>query len=126
MLTIGLKTEKELLLPYCKKAKLPYNGGIFLYLAENRGEKLAAGLFEIAGNSVSIRYYESQDPDPFLLDGILRAGFNYAGDQSIEKGVLPEEFRQIHKELFASLNYPPEPTFNIDNFFAKYKNCITP
>lgn len=124
MLTITPSLEKQTVAAYCKKCKKVWSDGCYLYLAESRGEVLAAGLFEAGGDKVRAVYYEAADPsDRTLFDGILRAGLNYAAGQGIENGLIPEEFRSRHQELFAALNYPAQPLFNITNFFRKYKNC---
>lgn len=124
MLTITPCLEKQTVAAYCKKCGKLYDAAYYLYLAENRGEVQAAGLFEVGGDRVSTIYYEGLEPDDhFLFDGILRAGLNYAAEQGIENGHIPEEFRQAHKALFGKLNYPIQPDFNIVNFFQKYKNC---
>lgn len=125
MLTINLITDKGTVAELCKDLGLVYHPGYYCYSAADRGELLATGLFEIGANSASIVNYSSADADDhFLFDGILRAGFNYAGQQGIENGVIPESIRKRFKELFGKLNYPAEAVFSINNFFSKYKNCI--
>lgn len=126
MLTITPCTERDTVLAYCKKCRIPLDAGHYLYLAENRGERLAACLFEIGGDRVQVLLYESAEPgDAFLFDGVMRAGLNYAAGQGVENGFIPEQFRFLHRALFAKLNYPLQPLFNITNFFNKYKNCGT-
>lgn len=124
MLTISPCLEKQTVALYCKKCKRIYSAGFYLYRAEHNGEILAAGLFEISADQVQVLFYESEDnSDAYLFDGILRAGLNYAAEQGIENGVIPEEFHAEHSALFAKLNYPVQLQFNITNFFCKYKNC---
>lgn len=127
MLTITPCLDKQAIAAYCKKCKKPYSAAFYLYRAENRGQVLAAGLFEVGGEEVCAVLYEAEDPsDHFLFDGILRAGLNYASEQGIPNGHIPEDFRYLHRELFAKLNYPIQPVFDITNFFQKYKNCAQP
>lgn len=124
MLTITPCLDKAAIAAYCKKCRKPWSAAFYLYRAENRGQVLAAGLFEVGGDQVQVMLYEAEDPaDPFLFDGILRAGLNYAADQGIPNGFIPEDFRYAHRGLFAQLNYPIQPVFDITNFFQKYKNC---
>lgn len=124
MLTITPCLDKQMVASYCKKCRKPYSAAYYLYLAQNREELLGAALFEVGSDAVSVLFYEAADPaDAFLFDGVVRAGLNYANQQGLENGVIPEEFRHAHRELFAKLNYPAQPQFNINNFFAKYKNC---
>lgn len=124
MLEIKPCLDKQTMIGYCKKCKRAYSEAFYLYLATNRNHVLAAGLFEVGSEEVQAVYYESTEPqDAFLFDGILRAGLNYAAGQGIENGRLPEDFRQSFHDLFAELNYPAAPVFNITNFFQKYKNC---
>lgn len=109
---------------YAKNCGKAPGESLYLYMAKDGGETLAAGLFEVQSDKVCTLFYESADPDDiFLFDGILRAGLNYASEQGIETGCIPEDFRQSHKNKFARLNYPPETEMNIVNFFNKYKNC---
>jgi len=109
---------------YSRKCCRIPDDSLYLYLAKDGDETLAAGLFEVQSNKVSVLYYEAADSsDHFLFDGILRAGLNYASGQGIENGYIPESFRQKHAAHFSKLNYPPEPELNIMNFFNKYKNC---
>lgn len=124
MLTITPCLDKQTVAAYCKKCRKLYSAAFYLYLAKDRDELLAAGLFEVGGEQVQVVLYEADDQnDPFLFDGILRAGLNYAAEQGITKGVIPEAFRLAHGELFARLNYPIQSAFDISNFFHKYKNC---
>ena len=124
MLEIKPYLDRATVSGYCRKCGKPYSEAFYLYLAKDGGETLAAGLFEMQPDRVTALHYESTDPqDFFLLDGILRAGLNYASEQGVETGVLPEELRQAHKAAFERLNYPPECEMNIVNFFTKYKNC---
>ena len=123
MLEVKPSTDPKLLAEYCKLCgKIP-GPQFFLYLATQRGELLAAGLFEIGSSSVDVVFYRGDAEDPWLLDAVLRAGLNYAASHGITIGRLPEEFRQAHGALFAKLNYPLEAEFDITNFFRKYKNC---
>lgn len=124
MLTITPRLDAKTVAAYCQKYGKPYSEAFYLYLAENRGEVQAAGLFEVGGDRVTVAYFEALDQaDYFLFDGVLRAGLNYAAEQGVENGRIPERFRTEHKELFDRLNYPVQPDFNITNFFQKYKNC---
>lgn len=125
MLTITVNTNKEEIIPYCREVKIPFNKGLYLYQAKDKGELLGAGLFEIGADQVQVLYYTSvPEEEHFLLDGVLRAGFNYAAEQGISTGKIPEHFRGEHMNYFAKLNYPNEAEFNIENFFSKYKNCL--
>lgn len=125
MLTITPCLDRDVIAPYCRACKCAYSESFYLYRARNGGETLAAALFEVGGDKVTVRLYEAAEPnDAFLFDGVLRAGLNYAAGQGIENGMIPEQFRALHGELFVKLNYPVQPTFNITNFFQKYKNCV--
>jgi hypothetical protein len=96
----------------------------YLYIAENSGKTIASCLFEVGGDSVAFLLYECEDKDDYwLFDGMLRAGFNYAFEHGISTGCIPEEQRMRYAGLFARLNYPAAPEFDITNFFKKYKNC---
>lgn len=124
MLEITPCLDDKLLIAYCRKCDRLPGPAFYLYLAENRGEIQAAGLFEVESDRVNAVYYESiEREDAYLFDAVLRAGLNYAAGQGIPKGCLPEAFRDRHRELFAQLNYPPQSVFDITNFFSKYKNC---
>ena len=124
MLTITPCIEKQTLLTYCKKCRKPVSAGHYAYLAQNRDEVLAACLFEIQSDYVEALFYEASDSlDAFLFDGVLRAGLNYASKQGISQGIIPETFRFSQRHLLEKLNYPLDTTFNIVNFFRKYKNC---
>lgn len=125
MLEIKPCTDKQTILPYCKKAGLPYTEAFYLYRALDSVKVLAAGLFQVGGNQVDVVLYESGEPgDHFLFDAVLRAGLNYAASFDIQSGHIPEPFRQRHEKLFEKLNFPPDPVFGISNFFTKYKNCV--
>jgi hypothetical protein len=126
MLTINLFTDKAHVAPACKRHGKLYSEAFYLYAAENRGELLAEGLFEVKSELAQISAYSGPEDDPALFDGILRAGLNYAGEQGIEKGSIPEDFRYQRRGMFRKLNYPVATTFNIVNFFQKYKNCVVP
>ena len=124
MLEIRLCLDKPQIVSFCKKCKRIYSEALYSYIAIDRGQIIGAALFEVGGQNVRILYYETTETqDAFLLDGILRAGLNYASEHGIETGILPEALRQEYRSLFAKLNYPPTPEFNISNFFQKYKNC---
>ncbi len=112
---------------YCKKCgKLP-GPAFYLYRAQDRGQTLAAALFEVESDRVSPVYYECAPGEgAALFDAVLRAGFHYAAGQGIPAGALPEVFRAAHRGYFACLNYPAQSRFGIENFFAKYKACHTP
>jgi hypothetical protein len=125
MLEIKPSTQMDQIKSYCLKCDRAPSEAFYLYTALDRGDILAAGLFEMLSDKVQVVYYEGDDNDPFLFDGVLRAGLNYAADQGVENGYIPEAFRQTHKDKFARLNYPPSPQLNIVNFFKKYKNCAT-
>lgn len=124
MLEIKPSLDNRLIAAYCKKCgKLP-GPEFYLYQATNRGEQLAAALFEVTSDRVSVLWYQAEDEgDFYLLDAVLRAGLNYAAEHGISTGCLPEEFRQAHSASFAKMNYPAQSVFDITNFFAKYKNC---
>ena len=123
MLEIIPNLDDKLLAVYCKKCGKLHGPSFYLYLAIDRGETLAAGLFEVESNRVNVVYYESVEEDPHLFDAVLRAGLNYAAEHGISKGYLPEPFRSHHRTFFAKLNYPPQSLFDITNFFRKYKSC---
>ena len=124
MLEIKPCTEKKKIAETCKKCgKIP-DESFYLYLAVNKDEQLAACLFEVSGDSVSALFYECADEcDYWLFDGLLRAGFNYAFEQGLTTGRIPEPFRIARQRLFSKLNYPATTEFDITNFFKKYKNC---
>jgi hypothetical protein len=125
MLTITPALDKSTVSAYCKKCGKVYSAALYAYLAQNGGEVLAAALFEMSGDHVTAVYYEGTDPaDYTLFDGILRAGLNYAAEQGVETGTIPEAFRYDHRGSFEKLNYPAQVSFNIVNFFGKYKNCL--
>lgn len=118
--------DKKQFLEACRRCgKIPCEA-FYLYVAEDRGELLAQALFEVTSEHVRAVDYVAGNPGDFwLFDGLLRAGFHYAGEQGIEKGIIPEAFRLKHEAIFAKLNYPAVPEFNIVNFFKKYKNCAS-
>lgn len=128
MLELKKCTDKKLFTQYCKKCgKIP-DESFFMYIASDRDKLLAAALFEVECESVSVLMYECADSsagetDYWLFDGIMRAGFNYASEQGIETGCISESFRLEWHKLFEKLNYPAAAEFNITNFFKKYKNC---
>lgn len=123
MLEIKPCLDKTVIAPYCKRCGRLAGDAFYLYRATDGEEVLAAGLFQVESSRVVVVYYEGAQEDHFLFDGILRAGLNYAAEQGIELGYIPEEFRQAHKAMFQKLNYPASPEMNITNFFQKYKNC---
>ncbi len=124
MLEIKLCTDKKQIAAYCKKLGTMFGEAFYMYTAMNKNELLAACLFEVESDAVRARLYECADQDDYwLFDGMLRAGFNYAFEQGIARGRIPEEFRALHESLFKKLNYPAAPEFDITNFFKKYKNC---
>jgi len=123
MLEVKPSTDSKLLAEYCRQCGKISGPQFYLYLAKQRGELLAAGLFEVASSSVSVVFYQGDAGDAWMLDAVLRAGLNYAASHGITTGRLPEELRQTHSTLFEKLNYPLETDFNITNFFKKYKNC---
>lgn len=127
MLEIKLCLDRTKLSEWCKDAGHAYSEAFYAYVAENRGQELAVGLFNVSSDYVEVVWYRSQDnADVYLFDGVLRAGFHYADDQGIEQGSIPEDFRRGHRQAFDKLNYPVSELFNIVNFFAKYKNCADP
>lgn len=124
MLSITVCLDKPTIISFCRRSKKPFSEAFYLYRAQNGEQVLAAALFEVNGDHVSVISYETEAPDDLsLFDGMLRAGLHYASEQGIETGCIPESFRFVHRDLFAKLNYPISPTFNITNFFNKYKNC---
>lgn len=124
MLEITPCTKTKRLAEYCKKCgKLP-DESFYLYLATNADKQIAACLFEVDSEAVRVLLYECEDDaDYWLFDGMLRAGFNYAYEQGLAKGCIPEAFRIEYQRFFGKLNYPATPEFDITNFFSKYKNC---
>lgn len=124
MLEIKPCTDLKPIAEYCKLCgKIP-DDSFYLYLAENNGKRLGSCLFEVSGEAVTVLYYDCADEtDYWLFDGMLRAGFNYAFEQGLETGRIPEPFRIKFQRFFAKLNYPIAPEFDITNFFKKYKNC---
>lgn len=124
MLEIKSCTEPKPIAEFCKKCgKIP-DKSFYLYLATNSDKQLGACLFEVSGEAVTPLYYECEDEtDYWLFDGLLRAGFNYAFEQGIATGSIPEAFRIKHQRFFSKLNYPITSEFDITNFFKKYKNC---
>lgn len=124
MLTIRANTQKENILPYCRALKIPYNKGLYLYEAKDKDQVLGAALFEISGTKAEALCYTTHPEEShFIMDGVLRAGFNYAAEQHVPVGGIAETVRKEYAHFFEQLNYPNESQFNIQNFFAKYKNC---
>lgn len=124
MLTIALCEDKKTIQSFCKKCKRPFSEALYMYIAKDGETILGSALFEVCSDSVQVVLYDAEDQeDFFLLDGILRAGLNFAALQGIENGHIPEQLRQEHRNMFQRLNYPIQPVFNITNFFSKYKNC---
>lgn len=124
MLTITPCLEKEPVQAFAKKCQKVYHAGMYLYQAVERGNVVATALFEITSELVQICYYEADEPDDhFLFDGVFRAGLNYAAEQGLETGLIPESFCARQSRLLAGLKYPMQEAFNITNFFQKYKNC---
>ena len=124
MLEIIPSLDPAILKPYCEKCGKTYGPEFFAYLASRGGTLLAAGLFEMLGDRVQAVMYEGDKNDPWLFDGVLRAGLHYAiTKRSILIGCLPKEFRAEYAELFKPLNYPAGNTFDIPSFFKLYKNC---
>lgn len=124
MLEIKPCTDLKPIAEYCKKCgKIP-SDEFYLYLAVNSDKQLGACLFEVGGEAVTVIYYDCADEnDYWLFDGMLRAGFNYAFEQGLKTGCIPEPFRMRFQRFFAKLNYPITTEFDITNFFKKYKNC---
>ncbi|MCL2033989.1 MAG: hypothetical protein FWG94_04570 [Oscillospiraceae bacterium] len=124
MLELKPCVNMKMITKACKKCgKLP-DASFYLYLATDKEEELASCLFEVSGDSVTALLYEClDDADYWLFDGLLRSGFNYAFEQGITTGRIPETFRVQNHRLFSKLNYPITPAFDITNFFSKYKNC---
>ena len=124
MIEIKPNLTKEDIVAYCRKCGKTFSEALYLYAAEDRGEILAAGLFEMQSDRVEAVMYDSALPeDYFLFDGVLRAALNYASGQGVEIGVIPEPFRQDNSSHFSKFSYPPEAEWNIVNFFNKYKGC---
>ena len=124
MLELKPSVDKQVILPYCRACGKLYSDAYYLYRALDGGAVLAVALFLVGGDQVDIVYYESaEEQDYSLFDAVLRAGLNYAASFGIALGHIPEAFRERHFALFRHLNFPPEPVFNITNFFQKYKNC---
>jgi len=124
MLEIKPNLDKQVILSFCKKCRLVYSDAFYAYQAQDGGEILATALFLVNSTQVEAVYYETALPeDHFLFDTMLRAGLNYADNHDIPTGHIPEAFRQEHGALFDRLNFPPETTFVITNFFSRYKNC---
>ena len=126
MLEIKPIFDRQVLAKYCHKCDCPLSDALYVYQATNEDELLAGGLFAMRSDHVEAVFYEAMGEnrvDFFLFDGILRAGLNYAAEQGVETGCIPEAFRQANAVSFAQLNYPPEVEMNIVNFFQKYKNC---
>jgi hypothetical protein len=127
LLEIKACTDRTQINALCKACGLLPSEAFYIYRAENGGEEIGAALFEVLSDSVHIVFYAAADPeDPWLFDGILRAGLNYAAQFGLEKGCIPEYLRYQHRALFSRLNYPSAQVFNITNFFQKYKNCVRP
>lgn len=125
MLEIKACTDKRQVTAYCRKCGRVPGEDFYLYLASDGGEALASALFQVLSAEVRVLYYEAADPqDASLMDGVLRAGLNYASRFGIPKGCIPEALRYEHRALFAQLNYPTAQVFDILNFFQKYKNCV--
>lgn len=124
MLELRPGVDRQEILPYCRQIKLPYSEALYVYRALDGSKVLAGLLFGVESNQVNVLYYQAEDEaDHFLFDGLLRAGLGYADKQGISAGHIDDSFRQRHSALFSRLNLPPEATFNITNFFQKYKNC---
>jgi len=123
MIEIAPSLDQNILKSYCEKCGKDYGPGFFAYLATDGGTLLAAGLFEMLGDRVQAVMYEGDTADPWLFDGVLRAGLNYAAGREVYTGCLPEAFREEHRELFKRLNYPDENEFDIASFFVNHRNC---
>lgn len=124
MLEIKPSTELKQVAEYCKKCGKAPGEEFYLYIAVNADKQLAACLFEVGGEAVTVLYYDCGDEnDYWLFDGMLRSGFNYAFEQGINSGRIPEPFRIKFQRFFSKLNYPISTDFDITNFFNKYKNC---
>lgn len=122
MLEILPVTERDIVSGYSSKCKLPFSQALYVYVAKDGTKTIAGALFEVKSDYVQILYYDG-DTEFFIFDAILRAGLNYAAENGIEYGYIPEEFRHKYNSVFINLNYPPVTKFDITNFFKKYKNC---
>ena len=69
MLEIIPNLDDKLLALYCKKCGKLHGPSYYLYLAIDRGETLAAGLFEVESDQVNVVYYESWG-GPYLFDAV--------------------------------------------------------
>lgn len=123
MLEITPSLDEALVREYCKKCGRLPGPQHYLYVASDRGEAVSAALFEVQSDRVIALWYEGPEDDAWLFDAVLRAGLNYASEQGIVSGYLPEAFRQAHGGLFSQINYPAQALFDITNFFQKYKSC---
>lgn len=124
MLEIKLSQDRDTLAALCRECGALPTHAHYLYTAVDGGRQLAAVLFEVGSEEVRALHYRAEDEsDCHLFDALLRAGFHYASGQGIRTGCLPESFRMRHARHFARLNYPPQASFDITNFFQKYKSC---
>ncbi|WRS26823.1 hypothetical protein U6B65_10850 [Oscillospiraceae bacterium MB08-C2-2] len=124
MLEIKPCLEVQPVAAFCRASGRVYSGAFFIYQAMNRGEELGAALFEMQGDRIeAVAYRTTQPEDHWLLDGVLRAGLNYAAEHGIINGVLGVGFLESAYSLLEKLNLPRSSVFNIHNFFSKYKNC---
>ena len=122
MLTMKLCTDVRHVRELCDRQGLSFDGNIGAFISEERGKETGFCLFSIQDRVVTIRCVLCGE-DYFLEDGLIRAVLSYCSHNGTSEFLLSSGIEwKMAKQLGLDIHLTDSPR-NIEEFFAKYKNC---
>ncbi len=122
MLTMKLCTDAGHVRELCRSQGIAFDGNTGAFLSEERGQETGFCLFSVKGGVAEIRRVCCGEDD-FLADGLIRAALSYCSQNGLSQFLLSPGIRwKMAERLGFDIHLTNLPR-NIEEFFAKYKNC---
>lgn len=122
MLTMKLCADMDHVKKLCEFQGLPFDGNIRAFCCEERGEETGYCLFSTKNGQAEILAVSCGEDD-FLADGLIRGALSFCSGQGVKEFVLSPSVEWKLAEICGVDIYLTNLPRNIEEFFAKYKNC---
>ena len=122
MLTMKLCTDAQHVKQLCEEKKQAFDGNTGAFCCEERGQEIGYCLFSLKDGVAIIHCVECGNDD-FLTDGLIRATLSYCSQNGTPNFLITSGIHwKMAEELGLDIHLTNLPR-NIEEFFAKYKNC---
>ena len=122
MLTMKVLEDAAAVKEYAARDAIPYEDGLCIYLAENRGEELGICYYIRRDYGMEILHADAGD-DLFLLDGVVRSAMSKLFD--MEKDMVSFDNCKNLDQLRSLDVLDADKTVieSANTFFETHKNC---